>query len=87
MPLRPPQHLPSRDFSDLIDEGKNHVNTLTGLLEQLCERAGFAADTGESRACRRYLQEISLHFDYLMVEMQQLAKERRFLTSGIPSNF
>ena len=77
--------LPSLAFVDLIDEGKNHVKTLTGLLDHLCERAGFATESGESRACRRYLTEISLNFDDLRMEIQKLATERRFLTANLPS--
>ena len=73
------------EVHELVDEGKNHVNTLTGLLEQLCERAGLEPESGERRACRRYLTEISLHFDHVLTEMKRLSNEHRFLTSAIPA--
>lgn len=58
--------------SEHVSEGKNHVRTLRTLLEYLCERAELPPEAGESRACRRYLEEITEQFDCVLGEFTRL---------------
>ena len=71
--------------SEIVTEGKNHLRTLSTLFEFLCERANLPPDAGESRACRRYLFEVSIQFDELLdafIRMSRAAEAK--CTVGSP---
>ena len=76
---------PIGELGDLVEEVKNHGQTLTRMVESLCDRADLHGDASERRAVRRYFREIERNLEQIDFGLERLARDQRFLTSAFAS--